>query len=141
MIHLIKLCVGIGSVEELESYRAADMRHAAFYGPNRHFHRTRMMPRRRDEIIGQGALYWVIAGKIRCRQRIVALEAVTGEDGTGYCDIVMEANLIRTVPQQRRPFQGWRYFKPGDVPADLEGQLIADEDGHMAEELARLGLI
>ena len=51
MMHMIKLCVGVSTLEELESYRA-ERAHwwGADYGEDVHVHRTRTMPKRRDEI-------------------------------------------------------------------------------------------
>lgn len=140
MIHLIKLCVGVSSVEELAEWRA-DRKAAGLGRPDGlNVHRTRMMPKRADEIVGQGSLYWVIGGAIRGRQKIVDLQATTDEEGISRCLILMEPGVIRTVPQPKRPFQGWRYLKPVDAPADL-GENGAEADGELVSELARLGLI
>lgn len=138
-MHMIKLCVGISSVAELEHWRDERFRDGSAYGPDLHVHRTRMMPRRAAEIVGRGSLYWVIAGTVRCRQAIVGLEAATDREGRACCDIVMRPDLIRTVPMPRRPFQGWRYLDPREAPSDLAPG--ADGDGELAGELARLGLI
>lgn len=140
MIHLIKLCVGCPSVEELQEWR--DQRRTRGLGrpDGLNVHRTRMTPKRADEIIGQGSLYWVMGGLIRARQLVVGLENGTDPEGRSYCEILMAPELIRTVPQPRRPFQGWRYLKPEDAPADLDAG--ADDDGgELVEELARLGLL
>ena len=63
--------------------------------------------------------YWVIRGVIRVRQRIAALEEVTGDDGIRRCAIVFEPALIPTLPRPRGPFQGWRYFPASDAPPDI----------------------
>lgn len=140
MIHLIKLCVGVGSVEELESWRA-ERRAAGFGRPDGlNMHRTRSMPRRADEIVGQGSLFWVIDGAIRGRQKIVALEAATDNEGRSCCHILMAPGVIRTVPQPKRPFQGWRYLPIEDAPADLAG-LDANGAESIVADLARLGLL
>ncbi|RYG83232.1 MAG: DUF1489 family protein [Alphaproteobacteria bacterium] len=143
-MHMIKLCVGVATLEELESYRN-ERAHwwGANYGENVHVHRTRTMPKRRDEIEGQGSIYWVIAGVIRCRQRIVRLAAATDDQGLACCDIIMAPDLIRTVPRRKSPFQGWRYLAPKDAPGDLEFAGGVEDAGstELAEELARLGLI
>lgn len=143
MMHIIKLCVGVATLEELESYRE-ERAHwwGADYGEGVHVHRTRSMPKRRAEIEGQGSIYWVISGVVRCRQPVLRLaEAVDGQ-GLGCCDIIMAPELIRTVPRPKSPFQGWRYLKLEDAPADL-GAGAQDEGGspELAEELARLGLL
>src|SRR4029078_12900384 len=74
MMHMIKLCVGVATLEELESY-LAERAHwwGADYGEDVHVHRTRTMPKRRAEIEGQGSIYWVISGVIRARQPILRL--------------------------------------------------------------------
>lgn len=140
MINLIKLCVGVASVEDLISYR--DARHAAGHAraDGLHLHRTRMMPKQRDKIIGTGSLYWVIAGAIRCRQKIVDLEAGTNHEGRSCCDILMDPEIIYTIPQPKRPFQGWRYLHAKDAPGDLSVD-TQENDAELAAELSKLGLI
>ena len=143
MMHLVKLCVGVGSVEELESYRDERFgwyRHAV-HPPHLHVHRTRMMPRRRGEIVGTGSIYWVMGGEIRCRQPIVELAAVEDGEGRSYCDILLLPDLVRTLPFPKRPFQGWRYLRPEDAPADLPVGLDDPGQAELAFELSRLGLI
>lgn len=140
MINLVKLCVGAPTVEVLEAWRA--QRRAEGYGraDGCNVHRTRMMPKRRDEIVGQGSLYWVMSGVIRCRQLIVGLEPTKDGEGHSYCDIVMDPEIVLCVPQPKRPFQGWRYLKGEDAPRDL-GTDVELPEGEMAEELARMGLL
>lgn len=141
MIHMVKLCVGVSSFEELESYRD-ERAHwwDADYGEDVHVHRTRMMPKRADEMEGQGSIYWVIAGAIVCRQVIQRLAPFTDAEGKNYCDIIMEPNLIRTIPYPKRPFQGWRYLEPKDAPPDIAAN-DAENSVEIAAELARLGLL
>ena len=119
-LHLLKLCVGCDGVEDLldwQETRAAERR-AAGLDP-RPFHVTRMWPRREAEILDGGSLYWVIKGLVLCRQRIVALETQTGEDGIDRCRLRLAPEIVRTTPQPRRAFQGWRYLRAADAPADL----------------------
>ncbi|MGJ8529745.1 DUF1489 family protein [Maritalea sp.] len=142
MIHLIKLSVGTTSIQSLAAYRAGVLASGVGRPDGHAWHRTRMMPKRRDELIAGGSIYWVFAGKIQCRQVIVDLEAGTDGEGRGFCDIVIDQTLIPTAPQPKRPFQGWRYLKPEDAPNDL----VVSTDGEsppaeMAQELAALGLI
>lgn len=141
-MHLIKLCVGISTLEELESYRSQRQHWwGADYGDGMHVHRTRMMPTRAEEITGgRGSIYWVIAGVIRCRQVIDRLQPATDSEGRGCCDIIMRPDLIKVAPRPKRPFQGWRYLAPEDAPLDLDGA-DGDASGPLVEELARLGLI
>ena len=61
-LHLIKLCVGADSVESLESWIAE-----CKAGRDTLDHTTRMFPRRKDEILPGGSLYWVIRGMVLWR--------------------------------------------------------------------------
>jgi len=140
VIHLIKLCVGVSSVQQLEDHRAGRIMSGLSRPDDLNLHRTRMMPKRRDEILEGGSLYWVIAGSIQCRQKIVELEPQTDHEGKSCCDIWMDPEIIRTIPQPKRPFQGWRYFQHNDAPSDIN--VGADEgEVELAAELTKLGLI
>jgi hypothetical protein len=142
MMHIIKLCVGVASLEELEGYRS-ERAHwwGADYGEAVHVHRTRTRPRRAAEIEGQGSLYWVISGVVRCRQPILRLAEATDRDGRACCDILMATDLIKVTPRPKSPFQGWRYLAPDDAPPDLEHGAEGGGSEIIAEQLARLGLI
>jgi len=141
MIHMIKLCVGVSSIEELESYRN-ERAHwwDADYGEDVHVHRTRMMPKRAAEMEGVSSVYWVIAGQVVCRQPILRLARFTNQEGIDYCDIIMSPDMTRTVPYPKRPFQGWRYLRPEDAPPDVGANENA-ESLALAADLAKLGLI
>jgi hypothetical protein len=119
-LHLLKLCVGADSVEDLIGWRAAFAAAARAAGRDpRPRHTTRQWPKRADELLAGGSLYWVVKGQVLARQRILALEAVEGADGVRRCDILLDDAVVRTLPQPRRPFQGWRYLAPEDAPPDL----------------------
>lgn len=144
-IHLIKLCVGVDSVEDLMAWRRKRAARAKAEGrAYQPAHTTRMTPKRRDEILDGGSLYWVIRGVIQARQRVVDIRPVTGADGIGRCQLVFDPQIVRTRLQPRRAFQGWRYLKPEDAPPDLPG---GEADGieqmppDMRRELMELGLI
>ncbi len=143
MMHMIKLCVGVATLEELESYRA-ERAHwwGADYGETVHVHRTRTMPRRAAEIEGIGSIYWVISGVVRARQPILRLAPAIDERGLACCDIIMSPDMVRVTPRPKSPFQGWRYLDPKDASADLAAAGFSEEgDTSLAEDLARLGLI
>jgi hypothetical protein len=78
-----------------------------------------MWPKRADEILNGGSIYWVIKGVIQCRQPIVRLDEVIGEDGIRRCAIVSKPGLIRVAATPRRAFQGWRYLAADEAPEDL----------------------
>ncbi len=115
-LHMVKLSVGTESVEGLSAWQ--DSR--ASQGPDglpRHV--TRMWPRRDAEILNGGSIFWVIKGVILCRQPILRLDEVIGQDGIRRCAIVVKPGLIRVAETPKRAFQGWRYLPTEDAPPDL----------------------
>ena len=129
-LHMIKLCVGVEHVEELEAYWRGETRRAVH---------TRMSPKRADELTEGGSLYWVIKGVIQCRQTIAAVETL-GEGKASRCEIVVNLPLIRTHAAPRRPFQGWRYLKPEEAPPDLDDPgSAASAPPELARTLRELG--
>lgn len=143
MIHLVKLAVGVRDVAHLHTLQAerAAARRARGESPPL-YHLTRNVPRRAAELLEGGSMYWVIAGVIRVRQRLVGIDAIADGDGLKRCRLALDDALVRTVPQPCRPFQGWRYLMPGDAPEDLP---VGDDDrempAEMAAELRALGLL
>ncbi len=106
-------------------------------------HVTRMWPRREAEILAGGSIYWVIKGVISCRQRILRLDEIIGEDGIRRCAIVLDPELIRTAQAVKRPFQGWRYLKPEDAPPDLTESRAGDDalPQEISAKLAEIGVL
>lgn len=143
-LHLVKLCVGADSIEDLADWQAARIAERAGAGLDpRPRHVTRMWPRRQDALLAGGSLYWVIRGLILVRQRIVRLDPVTGEDGIARCALVLDPGLVRVEARPRAAFQGWRYLAAADAPADLDGG-TADNPGlpqDMQAALAALGVL
>lgn len=139
-LHLIKLSVGTTSVEGLETWHE-DARSQGPDGLPRHV--TRMWPKRAEELLAGGSIYWVIQGLVQCRQRILRLDEVIGGDGIRRCAIVLEPGLIRTAKAQKRPFQGWRYLPGPDAPPDL-GSARANDDSlppELSAALADIGVL
>ncbi len=119
-VNLVKLCVGVSSVDELAMYQNRRMAEADARGESYlPSHVTRMFPRRKSEVLSGGSLYWVIRGEIQVRQTILDLDSCIGDDAIRRCRIVMDPTLTRTVRVPRRPFQGWRYLTAEDSPDDL----------------------
>jgi hypothetical protein len=136
-LHLIKLCVGVSEIEEMNSWVKISKK-----SQDDCDHVTRMFPRRKDEILAGGSLYWVIRGLILCRQPIADLQEVTGLDGIRRCRIVFKPQIIEVRPTPRRAFQGWRYLTEDDAPIDLpRGEKGSDLPDKMRRELVDLGLI
>ncbi|MCU9849019.1 DUF1489 domain-containing protein [Defluviimonas sp. WL0024] len=138
-LHLLKLCVGAESVEDLLDWQRT---HPAPYPTGERRHVTRMWPKREAEVLAGGSLYWVVKGVILCRQRILRLDEIEGADGIRRCGIVMDPEVVRTEAAPRRPFQGWRYLEPKDAPRDLPKAREADTalPEEMALALAEIGL-
>jgi hypothetical protein len=141
-LHLIKLCVGCDSIEDLGEwidYRLREARKAR--QKPEHMHVTRMMPKRIDELLDGGSLYWVIKGIVQVRQRLLAVRRFTDDEGIRRCRLVLEPKLVRTEWQPKQPFQGWRYLTAKDAPADLRpGRGGDDLPPALRAELAELGL-
>lgn len=138
--NLIKLSVGTTSVEGLAEWQAT---RRAERGDDVARHVTRMWPKREDALLRGGSIYWVIQGHIQCRQQILRLDEVFGEDGVRRCAIILSPEIIRTNSARKRPFQGWRYLAPEDAPGDLplgrEGDDALPAD--LSAALADIGVI
>lgn len=132
-LHLIKLCVGAATPEDLAAWRAK--RRAAGHRPIVH---TRQTPKRAAEIASGGSLYWVFKGVILIRQRILAIETL-GEGASRRCEILLDEAMIPTAPQPRRAFQGWRYLEPKDAPADFGDAAAGDFPPELARKLREAG--
>ena len=140
-LHLIKLCVGVDTVEELAGRVEARIEANRKSGRGRLCeHVTRMFPRRAAELLEGGSLYWVMKGLIRARQKILALEPVEGEDGVTRCAIRLEPAVAPIEPRPRRAFQGWRYLTAYEAPNDLDRREVAGGGARLRAELAELGL-
>ena len=138
-LHILKLCVGAESVEDLEQWQAAQ---ALRWPAGCSVHVTRMWPKRETELLSGGSLYWVIKGVILCRQPLIRLEERRGDDGILRCALVMDRQVIRTEAAPRRPFQGWRYMTGKDAPRDLAMARSGDDSipVELARALAEIGL-
>jgi hypothetical protein len=143
-LHLIKLCVGCDSIQDLEGWIEENRTYARrLRRPYEQTHTTRMVPKRVEELLGGGSLYWVIRGQVACRQRLLEVRPFTDGEGIGRCHLVLEPLVVPVQPRPYRPFQGWRYLKDGEAPKDLgrgQGDL-AQMPEEMRRELADLGLL
>jgi hypothetical protein len=138
-LNIIKLCVGADTVEDLIKWQRQN---APYWAPGTAEHVTRMWPKRSDEVLAGGSLYWVIKGVILARQRLIRLEERRGSDGIARCALVLDVEVIRTEAAPRRPFQGWRYLDPSESPRDLpKGRSLDDTlPPALAQALAEIGL-
>ena len=135
-LHLIKLAVGAKSVADVTAWQKARAKVAP---PLRH--RTRNFPRRADEIIGGGSIYWVVNRVISVRQLIVDIRQAKDRDGAKCTDLVLHPDLVPVRGRVMKPFQGWRYLDAADAPPD---EAITDASAlpeALRRELAALALI
>lgn len=143
-LNLLKLCVGVSAVEELQAsvdFRQDEKRRKGLEPVQ--IHTTRMVPKRVEELLDGGSLYWVIKGNVQVRQPFVDIRPFTDPQGIRRCDLVLEPLLILTEWQPRRAFQGWRYLKPEDTPSDIgKGHSGVNAlPPQLRVELANLGLL
>jgi len=143
-LNLIKLAVGAESIKDMQDWVRTRIREAKAKGlPRRHVHITRMTPKRNDELLAGGSLYWVIKGQIACRERLLAIEPFRDKAGIGRCRLVLEPKIILVTPRPMRAFQGWRYLAAEDAPKDLvkSGKGITAMPEALRRELHELGLL
>ncbi len=140
MLHIMKLAVGIRDLAHLQDVQAARL---ASNPPLRH--QTRNFPRRADEVIDGGSLYWVISGTLLVRQRITDIVPAVWDDGRACAALMLDPELIVLAGRPTRAFQGWRYLEAAAAPPDLGGASGAsgldDLPEAMRRDLAALGLL
>ncbi len=137
--------VGTDSIEDLEDWiklKHAEQKKRGVKKPRR-FHTTRMVPKRAEEILDGGSIYWVIRGEIMCRERILDIRPFVDKDGIGRCKLVLDPKCVPVRPRPFRAFQGWRYLEDEDAPPDLDrvarGMTSLPEP--LRRELRELGLL
>jgi hypothetical protein len=141
-LHLLKMAVGAGSLEELRDFRAARLRER---GTSWVY--TRNHPRRTAAVLEGGSLYWVIRGQIRARQLVTGFRSERDEKGRAFCLIEVAPEVIATLLRPWRPFQGWRYLSVLDAPLDAPGGIVTDDPAteamppRLVAELQALGLL
>jgi len=131
-LHMIKLCVGADTVEDLFDWRRTHMAGQAWVL------RTRQTPKRAAEMIDGGSVFRVFKGVILCRQRILDV-ATVGEGVNAQCEVTLDEDVVRVLPTPRRAFQGWRYLEPKDAPQDLLAEVFGDVPPELARQLREVG--
>ncbi len=144
-LHLVKLCVGATSIEDLAEWQTDRLAEARKRAPAaKLFHATYQTPKRQQDLLDGGSLYWVIKGQILVRQRLIGLSEGKKNDGSPCCLLLLEPTLVPVRPVPRRAFQGWRYLSAEDAPPDLGtagGRGLGAMPEQLRRELAELGLI
>lgn len=136
-LNLIKLAVGAEDIADLRQWqrrRKKERGFSAFY--------TRNTPRRAEELLDGGSIYWVIKGYVRVRQLLKGFTSTVDDEGQPLCVVRYDMRLVPTVAVPKRPFQGWRYLEGKDAPPDWKGSKgSAELPPKLAEELRSLGLL
>lgn len=140
-IHLIKLSVGSENFADLAAWQKQHLKHMKEKGKKPELiHVTRHMPKRAEEVLDGGSIYWVIKGWIVARQKMLELRPMK-RNGVPHCGLIYDKKMIPVEGRQRRAFQGWRYLDPKDASPDMIGR---DGDNALPEalrqELKALGL-
>jgi len=137
---MLKLSVGVKEVAQL---RAIQTLRAAADPPLRH--QTRMMPKRRDDILDGGSIFWVIGGFVQLRQRLLDIIEDRWDDGTPCAGLVLDPVLVPVEARPVKAFQGWRYLDAASAPPDVAAMREAPGaqamPAAMLRELRSLGLI
>jgi hypothetical protein len=131
-LHMIKLCVGCETVDELLQWRRSQG------DPQPWLMRTRQTPKRAAELLAGGSLYRVFKGMVLCRQRILAVETV-GQGESARCEVSLDMEVTLVQPIPRRPFQGWRYLEDREAPPDLQGFSEEGAPPELARRLREIG--
>lgn len=108
-LHLTKVAFGAASVELL----ADRLRSRAAEGPL--FLTTRYLPKRHEEVAGQGSLFWIIKHQLVARSPILSF----GDAEGGRVAIHIDPDLRLVHARPKRAHQGWRYLEGDDAPGDL----------------------
>jgi hypothetical protein len=141
-VHLIKLSVGPDSLTDLAQWQAGRLRDMKRKKQKPQLtHVTRHRPKRAEEVLDGGSIYWVIKGVIVARQKLTGF-APAMKNGIPHCGLMLDPKLITVQMRPRRPFQGWRYLDPADAPPDLTPWDTTHEmPGTLQRELMALGLL
>src|SRR3982074_668576 len=141
-VHFIKRAVGVNDLAHMKKVQAARRKQRRQSPRSPHWGYTRNTPRRADELLAGGSLYWVVRGVIRCRQELIGFEEDFDEDnGKKFCRIKVRRPLRPTAPPTCKAVQGGTDAEERRGPPDLSTGDTADMPAEMAAELKRLGLL
>ena len=134
-VHIKKLSVGSTSLESLKESQKRRLAKG-----DRIVHVTRNRPRRADELLDGGSIYWIIRGVMTARQAICDIVGAQRNDGSFGCGIVLSPEIVPVMPIRMRIFQGWRYLEIADTPPDLSLEDGDDMPTELVAELRALGI-
>jgi hypothetical protein len=145
-VNLLRPCVGVDSPKMLYDIQCSSRTIKDEDGNPVTYFTTRNTPKRANEILNGGSVYWIVKGAIVMRQTIVNIETLYDDNERKFCCVSTSPEIMLVSPKPQRPMQGWRYLETDKAPDDLhpfgpnevETETI---DPKMAKELAELGLI
>ncbi len=132
-VHLLRPAVGVTDLDHLRQVMKTRGDERCIY--------TRNIPKRADELLEGGSVYWIISRKIQARQLLTSIVKDEDDQGRAFCRIYLDGKVVPVEPWPRRPHQGWRYLKPEDAPPDLREGETGDMPPEMIAELRELGLL
>ena len=118
-VNLIKLCVGAQNVSDLYEWQKNRLIHDKNLEKRATFFITRMRPKRENDILNGGSIFWVFKRLILARQKIIGFDNFLSEDKISRCKVILDRRIILTDTYHKKPFQGWRYLKEEMVPNDI----------------------
>lgn len=132
-LHLTKVAFGAESVDHL----AERLRLRGEDGPV--FLTTRYLPKRHEEVAGQGSMFWILKHQLIARSPILGF----GEAEEGRVAIHIDPKLVLVQARPKRAHQGWRYLEGADAPLDLGGDAVGLDvmPPALMTKLAELALI
>lgn len=132
-LNLTKVAFGIASVDLLIARWRAREGEAPFELG------TRYLPKRWQEIAGQGSMFWIVKHQLVARSPILGFGELEG----GRTSIRLDPRLVMTEARPKRAHQGWRYLEGPDAPRDLGagGGGVAALPPDLVGRLAELALI
>ena len=109
-IHLLRMAVRVESIAHLKRIQCERQQERREQGGGGVFTFTRNIPKRADDLIDEGCIYWIIKKYIRARQRIIGVERLINDEGRPYCAIQLNPDPIQVIARRQKAFQGWRYL-------------------------------
>ncbi|MBN8808062.1 MAG: DUF1489 domain-containing protein [Sphingomonas sp.] len=128
-LHLTKVAFGVANLDQFVA------RWKAREGQPPYELGTRYLPKRWQEVAGQGSLFWILKHQLVARSPIVGFGELEG----GRVAIRLDPRLVLVEARPKRAHQGWRYLEDADAPRDLGagsegvGMLPPDLVGRLAE--------
>ena len=132
-LHLTKVAFGAESVDHLaERLRLRGEEGQVFLT-------TRYLPKRHEEVAGQGSMFWILKHQLIARSPILGF----GEAEEGRVAIHIDPKLVLVQARPKRAHQGWRYLEGADAPLDLGGDAVGLDvmPPALMTKLAELALI